>query len=90
MIVLPQFLRRLPFLLYAFVPVFLLWSLSNEWYVVTRLGDTGQVELNEIIGWYEKSRAILYVVHQAIYLLIGAAVLHALVAIHDKLMGAAE
>jgi len=48
------------------------------------------MELDEIIGWYEKSRAVLYVVHQAIYLLIGAAVLHALVAIHDRMMGAAE
>lgn len=90
MIRLPQFLRRLPFVLYAFVIVFFFWSLLNEWYMVVRMGTTGQVELDQIVDIYQKSRAVLYVVHQSVYLLIGAAILHVLVAIHDLQKGSAE
>jgi hypothetical protein len=81
---LPDMLRRLPFVFYGLAAVFFVWQLANQWAsfsVAFQYGDgDGMLTLS-------KSMALYSALLEAAYMIANGAVIHVLIAIHDKVKG---
>ncbi|MEE4289653.1 MAG: hypothetical protein V2J14_09810 [Erythrobacter sp.] len=88
MITLPNFVRRLPFVFYALAIFLGGWRFLNEWYVASASMQfaPGGDEFDRI-RLMARSNALYWGISEAAYLLSSGAMLHVLIAIHDKMKG---
>ena len=86
---LPTILRKLPFIFYALAVLLGGWRFLNEWslieatYAYASFGD----EASNFAHSIGRSSAIYWGVSEAVYLVSSGALLHLLIAIHDKMKG---
>ncbi|NVE93950.1 hypothetical protein [Altererythrobacter lutimaris] len=87
----PQFVRRLPYVFYALAIVVGLWRYWNDWTVAEASMQfaTGGSEFDQM-RFMSRSTALYWGVVEAAYLVANGGVIHVLVAIYDKVSGAAE
>ncbi|MBU7580671.1 MAG: hypothetical protein KAF27_09390 [Porphyrobacter sp.] len=90
MIQLPDALRRLPFVFYALAAILFVWNLGNQWVVMSAMTSMSDVSLDGLVTGSQKSAALYRAVIEAAYMVANGAMLHALIAIFDKLKGTGE
>ena len=86
---LPDMLRRLPFVFYGLAPLFFIWAVINSWLTISAMGQYGDPSMEGVFA-YQKSEALFRAGLEAVHLVGVGAMLHVLIAIYDKLKGAAE
>ncbi|MCB2088101.1 MAG: hypothetical protein R3E18_06115 [Sphingomonadaceae bacterium] len=90
MTTLPPIVRRLPTIFYALGALFFLWSIGNSWVELAMLanpyGDIGMQGIENLA----KSKSLYQASVEAAYMVANGAVIHVLIAIFDRLRGAAE
>ncbi len=84
MTTLPQFVRRLPYVFYALAIMLGAWRFYTDWTMAEltfQYGDGGGIEnLTRLTALYSAFT-------EAAYMLANGAIIHVLVAIHDKVRG---
>lgn len=86
MIELPQFVRRMPFVFYALAVIFFVWYLANAWLGISSAFGYGTPGIEEIEN-YQKSISLFGAFQEAAYMVANGAIIHVLIAIHDKMKG---
>ncbi len=89
--VLPNYLRKLPYIFYALALISGGWRFLNEWIAVesayaATVGDFGDTSFN-LAHSAGRSSAIYWGVADLVYLSASAAMLQVLIAIYDKMKG---
>ena len=80
---LPDLLRRLPYAFYGLAALVFVWQLANQWMSMsplTEYADDTAVILGKSMGLYS---ALI----EAAYVVANGAIIHVLIAIHDKVKG---
>ena len=86
---LPILLRRAPYLFYGMAVVFFVWYLANAWFGLAAINPYSDPSL-EAIENIQKSDHLFRASLDAVYLAANGAIIHVLIAIYDRLAGAAE
>lgn len=86
MMLLPEALRRLPYVIYGLCAIFFVWSVINSWMLMTAYGTVGDLSLEGVMA-SQKSEALFRASLDSVYLLVNGAILHVLIAIFDRLKG---
>lgn len=85
MTVLPQFVRRLPFVFYALAVIIGGWRYYNDWSAAAAsmqyATDAGPMKT------IARSTALYWGAAEAAYMVANGAMLHVLIAIYDKVQG---
>jgi hypothetical protein len=81
---LPDMLRRLPYVFYALAAVFFVWQLANQWATLT---VTYQYDDGGGMAALSKSMALYSALSEAVYMIANGAIIHVLIAIHEKVRG---
>jgi hypothetical protein len=81
---LPQFVRRLPYVFYCLAIVFFAWNLGNQWVSLSQTYQYADPD-GDAMGSLAKSMALLSAVSEAAYMIANGAIIHVLLAVHDRL-----
>jgi hypothetical protein len=80
---LPDLLRRLPYVFYGLGALVFAWQLANQWMSMSPLTEYAD-DTAVIFG---KSIALYTALVEAAYMVANGAIIHLLIAIHDKVRG---
>ena len=91
---LPNYVRKIPYLLYALALILGGWRFLNEWILVestyaATVGDFGDTSFS-LVHSVGRSAAIYWGLADLVYLSASAAMIQVLIAIFDKLKGTGE
>ncbi|MDN3645318.1 hypothetical protein QWY75_03735 [Pontixanthobacter aestiaquae] len=89
MIQLPALLRRLPYIFYGIAVLLFIWNVANQWMNITSMMGYSDPTLGNVVA-YQKSIALYSAFSDAAYMVSNGAIIQVLIAIFDKLQGAAE
>ena len=86
---LPTYLRRLPYVFYVLALLLGGWRFYNEY---TTAAMSMQYAVDDVSGLLDltKSTALYWAATEALYIIGTGALVHVLIAIHDRLSGASE
>jgi hypothetical protein len=85
MSVLPQYLRRAPFIIYAVGALVFVWNLANQW-LLLNANPYADVTMDSL-ETLQKSSALYDATVELIYIVVNGALLQVLIAIYDKMKG---
>jgi hypothetical protein len=84
--ILPQFLRRLPYVFYAVAAVLFVWELANQWFGLSLTYQYADFS-GDAMSSLSKSIALKAAFADAVYMVANGAFLHVAIAIYDKVKG---
>ena len=92
MSVLPQYVRRLPYVFYALAAFFFVYLIVTDWEGVETTQEFGQTHADgfDMLAFIMKSRVFYTGISEAAYLVANGAIIHVLIAIFDQLGGSKE
>ena len=80
---LPQFLRRLPYVLYALAAVLFVWELANQWVSLSLTFQYAESD-GDAMSSISKSIALKTTLENGAYMVANGAIIHVLIAIFYK------